>query len=76
MSSSSFPIPVPHYPVSTSSSNQQQQQLRQQDSSLSYFNHIPKEMSPPSSWQADFEAPQCPLCSKKFTLWVRRHHCR
>ena len=27
-------------------------------------------------WQADSEAPDCPICSRKFSFWFRKHHCR
>ncbi|KAJ3089344.1 hypothetical protein HK102_006615 [Quaeritorhiza haematococci] len=33
-------------------------------------------VTPPSTWQPDEEAPECQQCKRKFTLWVRRHHCR
>jgi FYVE zinc finger len=27
-------------------------------------------------WQPDSEASECPMCSRQFTFWFRKHHCR
>jgi FYVE zinc finger len=27
-------------------------------------------------WQPDSEASECPICSRQFTFWFRKHHCR
>ncbi|KAJ3176294.1 hypothetical protein HDU87_005336 [Geranomyces variabilis] len=37
---------------------------------------VPLSMSPPSSWQPDDDATFCESCDRKFTLFLRRHHCR
>ncbi|KAJ3173469.1 hypothetical protein HDU88_002555 [Geranomyces variabilis] len=37
---------------------------------------VPLSMSPPSSWQPDDDAPFCESCDRRFTLFLRRHHCR
>ena len=31
---------------------------------------------PPAMWMADEDAPSCCICDKRFSLFVRRHHCR
>lgn len=36
----------------------------------------PMAMTPPPAWQRDEEANECGLCDRKFTLFIRRHHCR
>ncbi|TPX58554.1 hypothetical protein SpCBS45565_g07976 [Spizellomyces sp. 'palustris'] len=40
------------------------------------ISSAPLAMSPISSWQPDDEAPQCSQCQRRFTIWLRRHHCR
>ena len=27
-------------------------------------------------WQPDSEVSECPICSRQFTFWFRKHHCR
>jgi hypothetical protein len=27
-------------------------------------------------WQLDSEVSECPICSRQFTFWFRKHHCR
>jgi hypothetical protein len=30
----------------------------------------------PTQWQPDKDAPECHTCHRKFSFWIRRHHCR
>eukprot|EP00471_Norrisiella_sphaerica_P003906 CAMPEP_0184481608 /NCGR_PEP_ID=MMETSP0113_2-20130426/3159_1 /TAXON_ID=91329 /ORGANISM="Norrisiella sphaerica, Strain BC52" /LENGTH=1048 /DNA_ID=CAMNT_0026860827 /DNA_START=708 /DNA_END=3854 /DNA_ORIENTATION=+ len=32
--------------------------------------------SPAPVWQSDQSSTECNICSRKFTMWTRRHHCR
>lgn len=32
--------------------------------------------APATTWQLDQDAPQCNSCGKKFSMFLRRHHCR
>lgn len=41
---------------------------------MSAANRINLEGVP--QWQPDDQAVACPLCSNRFTLFFRRHHCR
>ena len=47
-------------------------------SSRSSFEPAPRRSSdivlPP--WQPDAEVTHCPVCSRQFTFWYRKHHCR
>ncbi|KAI9597654.1 hypothetical protein BDF19DRAFT_434053, partial [Syncephalis fuscata] len=36
---------------------------------------IPSALDP-SAWESDREATVCRNCQRRFTLWIRRHHCR
>jgi hypothetical protein len=37
---------------------------------------VPQEVSYRNAWQPDTESSSCNACGTKFTLWLRRHHCR
>lgn len=37
---------------------------------------VPPDVSFRHPWQPDTESPVCNSCGNKFTLWLRRHHCR
>ena len=44
-----------------------------QSSNSNYYN---VETKGKTSWVPDHEAKECMICSRKFTLITRRHHCR
>ncbi|KAJ3415098.1 hypothetical protein HDV05_005506 [Chytridiales sp. JEL 0842] len=44
--------------------------------STSNPSHPVTVRAPPSKWQPDSTALSCTQCTKRFTLFIRRHHCR
>lgn len=49
------------------------------------FRHYSSDLRSPVSttqeailprWQPDSEVTECPICSRQFTFWFRKHHCR
>jgi FYVE zinc finger len=49
--------------------------LRRQSSNMQRPMSTTREIILPK-WQPDSEVSECPICSRQFTFWFRKHHCR
>lgn len=40
------------------------------------MTHMTMGPLPGAKWESDYKATECRECHRKFSLWLRRHHCR
>ncbi|KAG0027985.1 hypothetical protein BGZ81_005119 [Podila clonocystis] len=40
------------------------------------MSHMSMGPLPGAKWESDYKATECRECHRKFSLWLRRHHCR
>jgi hypothetical protein len=85
--STSYPVNIPSSQQSNSGNQSSIRRSSLQSSSVRHsltsdsFGGVttsspPMAMTPPPAWQRDEEADECGLCDKRFSLFIRRHHCR